>query len=509
MEEDKEQKDDKPKKVSEKIKILLPELMARNSKLSNRVRNKLKVSLFLNNTENRNNKYLKSFISSSYKRVKDIKTGIELIKAVKKSSKNIYPVCSQISKDRILQNSDFLIEEKKLLNENTEQETHLKINHLIKNMRNALKNMNNNDHKNIKKPMKSLSQTEINNINYIINKNIKKERDMIKYKIKGYLDKLKNNAETNKKEFNNYAENIKIFDNLKFINYTKPKPLEVKDKECASIIRIKRQLFPYINTLNKKDIQNIKKKGRKNKFINLNNISNQNIQLNINNNINNFKSPINDRNIIEKDSLKLINNLANEGRNLSLKLSKSANKVDSLIDIDLPSPTIYEQIIKKNKENNKRNIRNIDAYDNNINNINNINVSDTNLLSRKKLEKIINLFKKETGKIKNKNYDFSNIDEKNVIRDNLIYPLNLHINRIKKNCEDSRKDIKRINFNISTGFLVNKKLKKNNKNCLSNNNSEKGKNLYDNSKNNNNNNESFSLFSKNRYDKNYISYSYD
>ena len=62
--------------------------------------------------------------------------------------------------------------------------------------------MNNNDHKNIKKPMKSLSQTEINNINYIINKNIKKEGDMINYKIKGYLDKLKNNAETNKKEFN-------------------------------------------------------------------------------------------------------------------------------------------------------------------------------------------------------------------------------------------------------------------------------------------------------------------
>jgi len=502
MEEDKEQKEDhKHRLVSEKIKILLPELMARNSKLSNRVRNKLKVSSFLNNTENRNNKYLKSFISSSYKRVKDIKTGLELIKAIKKSSKNIYPICSQISNDRILQNSDFLIEEKKLLNENTEQETHLKINDLINNMRNALKHNYKNNHNHIKKPMKSLSQTEINNVKYILNKNIKKEGEMLNYKIKGYLDKLKNNAETNKKEFNNYAENIKILDNIKFINYTKPKPLKVEDKECASIIRIKKQIFPYINSVNKNDIKNLKKKGRRNRYINLKNISNQDIQLNISNDMNNFKSPISDKNIMEKDSLKLINNLANQGRNLSFKISKTANKVDSLLDINLPRPTIYEQIIQKNKEKNKRSSRNIDDDEN----INNINISDTNLLSRKKLEKIINLFKKEVGKIKNKNYDFSNIDEKNIIRNNVIYPLNLHINKLKKYCEDSSKDLNKINFNISTGFLANKKLKRNNRNGLSNN-SEKDNNLYHDSKNN----DSFSVFSNNRYNnRSYISYSHD
>jgi hypothetical protein len=329
---------------------------------------------------------------------------------------------------------------------------------------------------------------------------------MISYKIKGYLDKLKNNAETNKKEFNNYVENIKIFDNINFINYTKPKPLKVKDKECTSIIRIKRQLFPYIGTLNKIDIKNIRKKGRKRKFLNVKNFSNKNIDLDISNDINNLKSSINDKNIIEKDSLKLINNLANEGRNLSFKLSKTANKVDSLIDINLPRPTIYEQIIEKNKENNKRNSRNIDNDENNINinSINDINISDTNLLSKKKLEKIINLYKKEVGKIKNKNYDFCNIDEKNVIKNNLIYPFNFHINKIKKYSRNSKKDINRINFKISTGFLVNKKLKRKNRNCLSNN-SKKGNNLYNNSKNN----DSFSRLIKNRYNRSYISYSSD
>ena len=52
--------------------------------------------------------------------------------------------------------------------------------------------------------------------------------------------------------------------------------------------------------------------------------------------------------------------------------------------------------------------------------------------------------------------------------------------------------------------MPNKKLKRNNKNCLFNN-SDQGNNLYNNSKNN----DSISTFNKNRYNKNYNSYSYD
>ena len=102
--------------INEKLKLILPELLARNMKLTDRLKNKLKVSTFLNNTENRNQKYLKMFLSSSDKRVKDIKTGLELSKAVKQSSKNLSNLCSKIDSDIILQNSEFLSGEKKLLN---------------------------------------------------------------------------------------------------------------------------------------------------------------------------------------------------------------------------------------------------------------------------------------------------------------------------------------------------------------------------------------------------------
>ena len=128
--------------VSDKIGIILPELMARNIKLGDRLESKLKVSTFLNSTENRNHKYLKSFVTSSDKRVKNIKTGLELIKAMKQSNKNLSSLCSQISNDYILQNSEFLIDEKKLLKENTEQETHMKINDLIHHIKNTVKNTN-------------------------------------------------------------------------------------------------------------------------------------------------------------------------------------------------------------------------------------------------------------------------------------------------------------------------------------------------------------------------------
>ena len=161
--------------INDKIKIILPELMARNLKLGDRLKSKLKVSNFLNNAENRNQKYLKSFVTFSDKRVKDLKTGLELLKAIKQSSKNLYPLCSQISNDNILQNSTFLNEEKKLLNENTEQETHIKINDLIKNLKNTVRNINIDSNKSIKKPIKSLSETELHNIKIFMNNKIIRE----------------------------------------------------------------------------------------------------------------------------------------------------------------------------------------------------------------------------------------------------------------------------------------------------------------------------------------------
>ena len=69
--------------LNNNLETILPELMNRNLKLMDRVRNKLKVSSFFNNIEERNKKYLRNFIFSSDKRIKDLKTGVQINNAIK------------------------------------------------------------------------------------------------------------------------------------------------------------------------------------------------------------------------------------------------------------------------------------------------------------------------------------------------------------------------------------------------------------------------------------------
>ena len=463
------QQENNPKKnnmnfINDKIGNILPELMIRNLKLGDRLKTKLKVSNFLNNTENRNQKYLKSFVLFSDKRVKDIKTGLELLKAIKQSSKNLSPLCSQISDDIILKNSDFLIKEKKLLNENTEQETHLKINDLIHNLKNTLKNINNIPNKPIKKPIKSLSETELHNIKSILNNKIKKENNMINNKIQKYLEKLNNTTGTDRKEFKYFIEHLDISENLKFIKYSKPKPFKIKDKECSSMAKIKKQIFPYLDSSNKKY-----KLGKK-KYININNISKRNSELNLNisSEINNFSSNNNGKSeIIEKDTLKVLNNLAEQGRNLPLKISKSVNRVNSLIDINLPSPKAYEKIIKETKKNTHllttNQIYKSDKFKEEHGNIHDkaeiLKYPLPKLLSKNKLEEIINIFKKEIDLIKTEKINFDKKKEENIKEKyNFINPLKSHLIRIKKynNSNGLNEKIQ----NISENLLFKKKIQK-------------------------------------------------
>ena len=505
--------------INDKISIILPELMARNSKLGDRLKNKLKVSNFLNNTENRNKKYLKSFVYYSDKRVKDLKTGLELLKAIKQGSKNLSPLCSQISNDIIIKNSDFLIEEKKLLNENTEQETHLKINDLIHNLKNTVKNYNIHHEKPPKKPIKSLSEIELHNLKYYFNNKIKREKNMLNKKIQGYLDKLNNNtSEEGRKDFKSYIENLNISDNLNLLGYTKPKPLKIKDKESTNMVRIKKQIFPYINSFNK-----INKK----KYINLNNISKHNINLNLNisSDINNLSfNEFGRSEIKQKDTLKVLNNLAVQHRNLQLKISKSVGRVNSLLDINLPTPKAYEQIIKETKKNssintNENNNINNNQEKGNLNDINNIlKTSEHHSLSKNKLQKIINIFKKEIDMLNIDNFNFDKKKEENIKEKyHLINPIKQHLKRITK-YNQNNSDLNNINENnklISESSLIKNKINKINKNSI--NNKREKSNLFKTLKNN----QSFSNVSNTNYkscvsnkgklmkNKSYDNYSFD
>ena len=104
--------------LNSKISLILPELMSRNIKLVERIKNKLKVSSFFNNIEHRNKKYFQDFIYSSDKRAKDLKTGLEINKAIKQGSKCMSLLFNQMAEDIILKN--ILSLSLKFLSSNTE-----------------------------------------------------------------------------------------------------------------------------------------------------------------------------------------------------------------------------------------------------------------------------------------------------------------------------------------------------------------------------------------------------
>ena len=379
--------------INEKLKLILPELLARNLKLIDRLKNKLKVSTFLNNTENRNQRYLKIFLSSSDKRVRDIKTGLELSKAVKQSSKNLSNLCSKIDNDIILQNSDFLSSEKKLLNENTEQETHMRINSLISNMKNMVKKINNyHVPKSSTNNSKYLSKSYINNINNILKNKLENEKNIVNYKINSYKSKLKDSL-LDKREFKNFADSIDIT-NLKLLNYKKPEPIPIVDRESSSMARIKNVLYPLMAQSNKTIRQ---------KIINLNpknNLSNNNLSFN-----ENGKSQISDKN-----SFGVLKGLSSISQKLTMKIDKTVKKVNSLLDIKLPNPKLYNVLLEKNRE--KQRLRKSfefeakkeiyeDAELEEI--INNQKELDKHLQNKMKLQKIINTLKSEVDKFINTN----------------------------------------------------------------------------------------------------------
>ena len=364
--EEQERRQKKMDLLNSKISLILPELMSRNTKLGERLKNKLKVSNLFNNIEHRNKKYLKGFILSSNKRANDLKTGLEMNKAIKQSNKNILLLCKQMKNDLILKNSDALLKEKKLLNENTEQETHLKINDFIHTIKNAIKPPNSLRTTHSKKIVKSLSENEIEKAKCFIGNKIYKEESKIQEKINNYIDKMRSSLDNEnyekdkikiRKDFNKYIENMYIEDDIKFINYTKPKQQQIKDKESANLIRIKKYLYPNIfdkiklKKENKSSSQIVKNLTPLRKNASLNNINN--------NKYHHFSEKENktfeEVEVNGKDTIEVLNNLVNQGQFLSERMEQKLEKINSLIDVKLPYTRNYELVLNYIKNQGLRN----------------------------------------------------------------------------------------------------------------------------------------------------------
>ena len=368
--------------LNSKLNIILPDLMSSNNKLVERLKNKLKVSTLFNNIEHRNRKYFKGFINSSNKRANFLKTGLDMKKALKQSNKNTQLLCKQMNEDLILRNMDLLLSEKKLISENTEPETHLKINNLLTVMKKAIKPPLFEKYEE-KTENKVLTEDKIDKIKEFLGNEIIKEQKGIKNKINNYVNIINSTLKSNeyekeenkykiRRKFHRLVDTINLKKNLKLIYYKKPKPVPIKDKESANLIRIKRLLYPQYSK--KKNFRNEKHNNEFDHFLrkncsmnNIYSINNKNFEKMIKESDNSNTSIDKITNIIDvngKDTMQVLNKLREQNGFLTDRMEHKLKRVNSLIENKLPYLSNYENILNyfnrknKNIQNNSENIKN-------------------------------------------------------------------------------------------------------------------------------------------------------
>ena len=360
--------------VGDKVQEVLPELINRNTKLGNRLKSKLKVSSLLNNIEIRNQNYLKELVSSSDRTVQDIKSGLNLPKAMKLSSEKLDLLNSKILNDCFMKKNNVIFNTKKNLKKNTEEETNM----IIKKSINTLRNYINPTHKNIPKPIievnkkKYLSESELSNAKKIIDNKIYDEEKKLKEKIKNYLDKVKIINLTNIKSKDSYDYKIQKLNkdknrdfylfakhfllnnsDIQMIHYKKLIPPPIRDRSCPNLENIKENLFPnikkgelnnenYVNINNSNGVKIINGMKYYQKFRNKRKAFIQDE----NENKNNYTDIIINN---KKDSFNTLKKIIIRNRSLITSSTKKFDTLSSLMDIKLPKISDYEIIL--NNEN--------------------------------------------------------------------------------------------------------------------------------------------------------------
>ena len=368
--------------LNSKLTLVLPDLMSSNTKLGERLKNKLKVSTLFNNIEHRNRKYLKAFIYNANQRANFLKTGLELNKAIKQSKKNMSSLCKQMEGDLILKNMDILLNEKKLISENTEQETHMKLNNLINTMKRAIKPPLFTKRDEEKKELKILTENEIDKIKDYISDKIIKEKNNLVNNINIYVNELNNsfgngkyekgkNKNQIKKEFHRFVDNLNFVKDIKLINFKKPKPIPIKDKESANLLRIKKLLYP-TKSIRKEVIEPIKTKEKEytitkrnasmNSIYDIKNLDKIGKTVDINE-----KDKVKDIDVSGQDTMQILNKLAQQKDYLTQRMDNKLRRVNSLIEIKLPFISNYELILKYVNSQNKKGIKNKNLSENNDN----------------------------------------------------------------------------------------------------------------------------------------------
>ena len=309
----------KNKKILKKIDKTLPELLSRNLKLGQELKCKIFVSNFMNQTETKTNKYLTQIISSSFKRVKDIKTGLSLKRVVKKGTKKLGSIYNNINKDFLIKNKDFILNERKLISEKIEEYEYDKVNELLTKIKHSIHPIKLRKKTEVHSIVKSIPEDEMSKIKNIISNQFAKDENLLKNKINAYKQNLYTLAE-------NYSNKLKLSrdlhlnSNLKMINYSKPTASLFREKKNLNVFKIRKLLSKSYRE---------KEKNEENKINKTSNDKNENV------------STFN-----KNETMIILKNLAQDKKHLELKTKYRLKRINSMVDIQLPFYSNYHRTIK-------------------------------------------------------------------------------------------------------------------------------------------------------------------
>ena len=435
--------------IDDVIEKVVPELLERNNILGNRLKSKLKVSSLLNNIELRNQNYLKELVSSSDRNVQDLKSGLELSKAMKLSSSKLSLLNSKILNDCFMRKNYIIDNTKQNLNKNTEEETNM----IIKQSINAIRDCINPTYKIIETPKtiekkKFLSESELSKAKTIINNKLSVEEKILREKIKNYLEKVKTiklsniknndiydykiqkmNKEKNR-DFYYYAKHFTLNDNdIKMIHYKKLPPQPIRDKSCPNLENIKEKLFPNIRTgqINSENYVNINNSNGVKiingmKFYRKYGIKNK-IDIEDKNESNNSDIVVNN----QKDSFNILKKIIIRNRTLINESNNKFNKLSTLLDLNLPKISDYQTMInkekKKEEEEEEEKNKTIQIKENIIKNKTLRNKAEiSNIFSNSELMKEFRAIKDEIKTLKEKKIDLDeNYKKHQEALSNIIY----------------------------------------------------------------------------------------
>ena len=347
--------------LNSKTTEILTDLIPGNIKLIGRLGDKLKVSNLFNNIEHRNLKYLKDFIFLSNRRAHSLKVGLSMKRTIKQNIKNIQPLSNQIKGDVFLQNSDLFLSEKKLLKEDTEMVNHIKLKNLLEMMKKAIKPPLSDRYGDAKNGIKVLTEDEMIKMKDYIGNKISKEQSDLQDNINKYVNFVNDNLKSDnagnkeiklkeKKEFNKFTRILNFGKNIRLINYKKPKPQPIKEKEPVNLLKIKKLLI------------NLKKKGNKEentktemqRSASMNNIYNKHDNKKAKKTTEISKEDkLKNIDVSGQDSLQVIMKLDEQKYYLSERMHDKLKRVNSLTEIKLPFISNYDNIMKYIKRKNE------------------------------------------------------------------------------------------------------------------------------------------------------------